>query len=184
MDIEKLKGEFQQNFTERSMSFKLSVILLLSNLLLAWFVFSSNQRVVVVPAEISQEVWIEKNQVSASYLEEMSYFMTRNLLDVTPEQSEFQITMMLNHVATKFRDEFLADMIKFDNEIKRLNFTSNYIIKEIKANPKDKSAIVSGERRVFMNGKQVENSKETFFIGFEMKNGRLFMDRFDKIGRE
>ena len=93
---------------QRNLLLTFSTGLLVSNIVLGIVVSLSDQRIIVMPADLKSEVWLEKGRVSNSYVEEMAIFFCHLILTVSPQSASFQRDILLRYAPPESYGELRA----------------------------------------------------------------------------
>ena len=154
----------------------LLVIVLLQTLLL----FFKKERVIINPPELTQSYWVEGDRFSKSYLEEMAMFFTHLLLDVTESNVLPQGEILLRYVVPSaygdFKDKLLADQKRLKKQQLSLQFTPQSI--DLVA---PLTLEINGFLANYVGTKKVAQFKETYWVQFSQRRGRLFLESFQMI---
>lgn len=178
LNIDFLKKNIARIIKERNLSLAFGAGMFLVNLILAVCVLQRNQQVVLVPLGFSQEAWVQKNQVSSSYLEQMAVFFARQLLDVNSSSAEFQSKNILEHVESNLYNELKQRLTLEAELLRKDNLSMSFRPTAIKANPKTLKVEISGLLNSYI-GNQFKNQKqETYEFGFSYRSGILLINKF------
>ncbi|MDP2194326.1 MAG: type IV conjugative transfer system protein TraE [Alphaproteobacteria bacterium] len=129
----------------------------------------SNDKIVLVPPNLSQEVWVMGGQTSKSYLEEWALYLSSTLLNISPETAPFHHESVLKYVHPKFsgilRKQFLEDAKNLkDNKIST-SFTQKSI--HIEQKTSSGTAFITGDLSTFVGSKLIETKSKKFELIFE-----------------
>ena len=80
MDYAITLNRYQQTVTHKNFLLGLVCVLLVLNILQGLERLTVTEKTIVVPPNMTKEVWIKGNSVSESYLEEWSLYLTNLLL--------------------------------------------------------------------------------------------------------
>lgn len=135
-----------------------------------------SQKVIVVPPEIRKEFWVTGKTVSRSYLEQVFYYVTSSILNVSPETVDESISRIYVFLTT---DPVLVGKIKRAFQDYALAIKTKRVYQafypmsiEFKGN----KAIVRGfMKKIVGAGEVIEESKEVKYT-FRVQNGRLFIE--------
>ena len=89
-----LSHRLGQLLQQRNAVLALATGLLVINGLLVVMMCCTTERIVVVPPQVTRTFWVEQNQVSAAYLEEMGLFWTTFMLEISPESAAYKRDMI------------------------------------------------------------------------------------------
>ena len=135
-----------------------------------------DQRVVVVPPEVRKEFWVAGSEVSRSYLEQVFYYVSFSLLNVSPETVDESLTRVYVFLTT---DPSILEKIKeafreYAEAIKRKKvYQAFYPVSfEVKGNV----AVVKGIVKKVVGAGEVEEEGKVIKYTFSVRNGRLFIE--------
>jgi len=90
------KTALAENFFLRSLCLLMAIGLILNA-----SIFRANERIVIAPPEIKNPLWIEKNRVSPSYLEQMAVFFSTLGGNLSPTNAGYNVS---NQAEGRFSD--------------------------------------------------------------------------------
>ena len=166
-------------FKERNQIAIIASIVAISNLVLIVLLFANKERVVVVPAQINQEMWTERKSVSKEYLEEMSLFFSHLLFDVSPHSMPYQRDVILRNVDPSVYNSLKHKLIKEEEKYRKENLTTTFRPTKLVVNTKKLETLVTGYLTSFVGGKQMQQITDTYLIKFRYDAGRLFIKSFE-----
>jgi hypothetical protein len=76
--------------------------MLFCNFLLVVGIISKDRTTVIVPTNLKSEVELKKDEVSRSYIEEMTGFFLSYLLDLTPGNVQYKSDVILKHIDPEY----------------------------------------------------------------------------------
>ena len=161
----------------------LTIVLLSVTLLLTLFLFFKQQRVIINPPEVTQSYWIEGNQVSKSYVEEMALFFTHLLLDVTESNILTQGEVLLRYVTPNAYGDFKSKLLNDHKRLKKQQLSLQFTPQTIDF-VEPLTVDVSGFLANYVGAKKISQFKETYRMAFSQKKGRLFLESFQTIYSE
>ena len=171
-------------FKQRNQAVIFGAIIAFSNVLLTGYLFIRKERVVIVPAQINQEFWVERRVVSKEYLEEMALFFVNLLLDATPHSMQYQRNTILRNTDPKEYDGLKNKLIREEERYRKENLATTFSPTKIVINTSKLQALVSGYLTSYVSGKQVKQSEDSYVLTFRYDAGRLYILSFRDAGVE
>jgi len=169
MDLSFTQNRYLKLLKEKDVILKILFFSLTLNGLQTIERMMSNDKIVLVPPNLSQEVWVMGGQTSKSYIEEWALYLSSTLLNITPETASFHHESVLKYVHPKssglLRKQFLEDAKNLkDNKIST-SFTQKSIHIEQKSSTG--KAIITGDLLTFVGSKLIEVKPKKFDLTFE-----------------
>lgn len=178
LTVQKLNQAFQKQ--------KLFVILLSAslgiNLLQGFDRLLSSEKTIILPPDVSQGVWIQGNKVSASYLEEWSYYLCQLLLSTSPKTIHYQMDLALRHVSPALYGSLKRQLMQEAEHLKKHNASHTFQPKEVVVNEKNLTVRVTGTLSSFVGKDRIHDQQQTYEMTFQMSRGRfLHLMRFESL---
>jgi|JI6StandDraft_1071083.scaffolds.fasta_scaffold80638_3 conjugal transfer pilus assembly protein TraE len=158
--------------------------LLALNFTQALFTFSKSERIVVVPADVRQEFWVEKNQVSASYLEEMAIVFTDLILENSPKGAAYRRDIILRHTAASGFGALKSQLLEDEARLKKEHLSTSFHANSIKVNPGALAVEIKGDLMRYVGDKRISQSRDVYELVFEYHRGQLLLKSFKLIGSD
>lgn len=174
-----VRKQFVTAFKERNQIAIVAFIVAISNLALIVLLFANKERVVLVPAQINQEMWTERKAVSKEYLEEMTLFFSHLLFDVSPHSMPYQRDVILRNVDPSVYNSLKHKLVKEEEKYKKENLTTTFRPTKLVVNTKKLETLLTGYLTSFVGGKQMQQITDTYLIKFRYDAGRLFIKSFE-----
>lgn len=169
---------------QRNLLLTLVATLLLINFTQALFTLFRNERIIVVPPDINQEFWIEKNQVSPSYLEEMALFFATLILESSPESAAYKRDIILRHATSHGYGPLKARLLEDEKRLRKEHVTTSFQPNAIKVVPHMMTVEITGDLLRFVGEKRISQSRDTYQFQFDYKSGRLLIKSFKLIATD
>lgn len=150
----------------------LILFLIFTNLILASTVLTKRDitRTVIVPAMLHKQVWLEDNNFSAEYLEEMGYFLSMVNLNIDPSNVDYNQSLFLKYVSSrsygplKIQADAVAARIKDQQESYTFKVTS------ITPDVPNKRVAVIGLKEATLGATKMGVEQVAYVISFEYEN--------------
>lgn len=159
----------------------LSLILLLIVLLQTVLLFLKKERVIVSPLDAKQSYWVEGNQFSPSYLEEMTLFFCHLLLDITESNILPQGEVLLRHISPKSYGAFKIKLLEDEKRLKKEQLSLHFTPQDMQLFPDSLTIEVTGDLISYVSREKISQNRETYRLTFEQRRGRLFLQSFKLI---
>ncbi len=158
--------------------------LLITNLTQAVLSLFKNERVIVVPPDLHQEYWLEKNKVSASYLEEMGLYYASLLLDNSPANFAFKREIILRKAVEHAYGPLKRRLLEDEDRIKKENVATSFQPNSVKVDPNNMSVEITGDLLRYVGEKRISQSRDVYSLGMVYRHGRLLIETFKLIGSD
>jgi type IV conjugative transfer system protein TraE len=160
----------------------LSVVLLVQTLFIVFH--QKNERTIVVPMQLSQSFWIDENQVSESYLIEMSRFIAGSILTVTPESAKTQEEVLLRFAYPSHRGQLAKQWQEWLTRVEQEQVSHVFLPQNVEANSKNLTAIIDGELLTFIGEDKLQQVEASYQLGFIYQHGRLWLSTLNAIDKK
>ena len=157
--------------------------LLVSNIILASIILNQNDHVIIVPPETKKEFWIERNRVSAGYLEEMTIFMSHLLLTVSPSSSAFQRDVILRYATPVAYSTLKTQLIEDETRLKKDNIATTFRPHEVSVDPLNLKVELTGDLLTYVGERRISQVRETYLFTFKLQRGALQLASFKLKGQ-
>lgn len=181
MKFKLLYGRLDYILHQRNALFFLVVTLLILNFLQAIAVFFKRERVVVMPPEITQEFWVEKNRVSQSYLEEMTLFFAGLILEISAESASYKRDIILRNTVPEGYGALKTKLIEDERRLKKEHVVTSFQPNTVKIVLGKMTAEITGDLSRFVGEKRISQSRDTYSFTFLYRHGRLLIKSFQLI---
>lgn len=170
---------FQRNVFV-ALLFLLSIVVLV----LSAFLFFKHERIVIVPPVIEKEFWVEAKHVSPTYLEQFGYFLGQLLLVKSSQSAASQRSIVLRHTDPSYVGILRQRLIEEEEVLKKQSTSYVFYPTEIKVNPEQMSLLLTGDRLVFIGGKEASKEREGYILRFNYTGSRLLLKEISLDKRE
>lgn len=158
----------------------LSVLLNLA-LVAMLLIRGNDQRVVLVPPQISKTFWVQQNTVSSDYLVQMAQFIIQLYFDVSPDNVEFNDKILLSYVDPRFYGTLQSQAGGIADRMKRDNSSTFYAINGFTPDPANMTVVVHGVMNVFVGDQKASATPEIYQLKFAFASGRVLLTEIRKI---
>jgi conjugal transfer pilus assembly protein TraE len=183
MDLRLNVARMGQVTRQRNALAGLLVAVLALNILQVIERMTVSEKIILLPPDIRQDIWVSKNRVSDSFLEEWTVYMSALLLNVSAETITYQRDLTLRNVSPESYHDIKA---QFDEDKKRLynnRSATTFSPVQVEVDSKNLSAKITGLLSTYVGKEKVSEHKETFVLRFVLKEwGSLQLLSFNKEG--
>jgi conjugal transfer pilus assembly protein TraE len=160
---------------QRNVLAAIAFLLVIALIVLTTFLFFKRERIVIVPPFIEKELWVEANQVSATYLEQYGRFLAQLLFQKSATSSTSQTHILLRHAHPAFEGELKSKLISEEEMLKKQNASYVFYPVEIHVDPNKMEVNLSGDRVFYVAGKQISTAREGYTLSFIFNGSRLLL---------
>lgn len=153
------------------------------NVLLTWAVISlaDSGRTVVLPPSVEKSFWVEKDSVSATYLEQMAAYIAYLALQSSPATVDYQNKQLLEYVSPSSYGRIKQEMDYFADRLKKGSISQVFVPKAYEVNAARKTVLVQGGMTTYVNEKPVGQKDMSVVIGFEVVHGKLYVKSVKEV---
>lgn len=164
----------------RNVFISIILILLIANLILALLLFRKSERIVVIPAVVEKEFWIEGGGVSASYLEQIGCFVGDLLLTRSPSSADMQLNILMRQTSPEFIPLLSNRLDSELTKLKKDNASYVFFKTKVIVDPKQLTVLLEGDRNLFLGDKVLSTSHESYVLSFINYGGRLLLSSIER----
>ena len=157
--------------------------LVVANIMQGALLFGKKERVIIVPAYFKQSFWSEGEVVSDTYVEEMAFFMSKMILDTTPESHKYRREMILRYVMPEYYHQMEKKLIEEGERMAKDGVSTTFNPKEVAASSEQLKAVVSGIITTYVSGERIGQTKVRYEMEFGYSSGIIMLKNF-KIKEE
>ncbi|CDZ79400.1 conjugal transfer pilus assembly protein TraE [Legionella massiliensis] len=178
---------YQSRLSQLSARFNLMVALvfglLLSNILLACFVFKAwnHHSIEVTPFSGAPAYLKSASEVDGHYLSLMAENFVNERLNVTPETVTANHQRLLAYVSHQSYPQLLRRLTNEAKIIKAKKMSSIFYVDTNKANPHKLTVVVSGTLKRFVGLHALNDERKTYVLQFHYNDSRLSIVKFSQL---
>lgn len=171
---------------QRNIFMLLCMISICTSLIIGVKMIMSEERVILVPG-LNQEVWANKDGVSASYLEEAASMYLSLLLDLDYTSIDWKRERLLSHVSQsdvaymKGLTEYFG---RTKDKYKQFSLSSHFAVKKLETSQKDLTVKAYGQLISRFGEKGFESVPVVYGLSFEWLSGKLLLKEFVTLKQE
>lgn len=137
-------------------------------------------RTVLVPPEIPKAVWVDADQASATYLEQMGNFLIQMVLNSSGSSADYQGKLLKKYTCPSVLGSLDVQIKENTIRLKRDNATTLFQPREFHVDAVANKVVARGEFGVFVGDKRVSNASKVYLMTFELENGRICVARLEE----
>lgn len=165
---------------QRNVFLALVFFLVVLAIALACLLFSKTERVIVIPAVVDKEFWVEGINVSPSYLEQIGCFIGDLLLTRSPASADMQLTLLMRQVDPSFAPRLSEKLSKELEKLKKDRASYVFFRTKVVVNPENQSVLLEGERTLILGDKVLSKARESYRLGFSNVGGQLLLSSLER----
>ena len=125
-------------------------------------------KVILIPPHVSQDIWVMGGVVSTSFIEEWALYLSSILLNVTPQTADFSYKAVLKYVHPESLAFLQKKLYKDLKNMKENQISTVFKAKTIEISQKEESskAKILGTFSTFVGSKKIEEVDKTFILMF------------------
>ena len=136
------------------------------------------ERVILVPPTIHKSFWVETEQVSAEYLEQMGYFLIQLVLNVTPQSVDYQSKTLLQYAAPASYGELKTSMAVAGERLKRDGAATVFSARTLNVDQRALKVAVEGQLTTFVSDRRVSEVFKSYLIELQYTQGKIVIKSF------
>jgi conjugal transfer pilus assembly protein TraE len=177
MDIKTYRGQVSNAFAANTFLKLMLSVLLVSNVFLgvALLATAGSGRTIIVPPEIERSFWVERDQVSKEYLEQMAAFIAQLHLNVTPSTYDYQSEAFLRYVHPSVHGEMRARLLSEGQQLRNDGASTWFSPGLVRTDVAAKQVAVTGDFHVTVAQKEIVREQKTYLLDFTMSGNRMFL---------
>lgn len=150
-------------------------------LLIVLIMAGKRERVVIIPGALSEEIWLDKNVVSPSYIRQVGDYFLKLAMTVTPDTAESQYAFILKNVYPSYYGSLKTDFVKSLERIKRKSVSTVFNARDYAVDAKDLSVIITGDFELSSGKQRLELEERSYKVSFVYDNGRLYLKEIVEV---
>ena len=170
MELDFTQNRYLKVLSNRNLLGKILIGSFLLNVMQLIHLMSKEDKVILVPPALSQDVWVMGGSSSKSYIEEWALYLSSELLNMTPETGSYHFDTVLRHVhpksSTLLKKQFEEDLKHMkDNRISTI-FKAKQV--DVIQKGSEGIATLEGTLSTFVGSKLIEAEDKKYTLIFEL----------------
>lgn len=171
---------------QRNFFLALSMMLVVCLFLVSLKLAVSEERTILVPG-LQQEVWVSKEGVASSYLEQNAVMYLPMLLDLDATSIDWKRDRVLEYVSTSDA-QYLKGLSEYFAKVKehytKFSLSTHFALKKLITNPKTLTVTAYGQLISRFGNRGFEQESVAYSIKYDWIGGRLLLKEFLQIKKE
>lgn len=186
MKLNLYHSKLADTFRQRNNLMLIAMLLLVTVSLQAFVIFylSGRERVILVPPQLEQSVWIEGNKVSRSYLEQMTLFFSSLALNITPDNAGFKHQRLLQFIDPSVYGALKAKLAQEADVLKRRNLSTVFQPISLAINEDQAMVDIEGDFVTLIGQTETSSIRRTYRTQFLNRQGQWFVSEFKELNNE
>ncbi len=180
MEVEIYKKSLKQITLQRNAFLGLAFLLVVSNVILVVSLMFKKERVILIPPLIDKELWVERNSVSGTYLEQFGVFFAELILNKSPASAALQNRIVLRYVDPARYNIFAAKLEKEAQEIKAQGVSYMFFPERTILRKKQLEVVLFGEHITYLGEREIAREPKQYTIKFSFSGGALHLSDLKK----
>lgn len=159
------------------------IILTATIVILVFFIMkiADNKRILVIPPRVDQEFWVAGNEVSTTYLEQVSSYISDMVMNVSPDNVDRAYDTILPFLTTDpdlvkdIRSKLLAQA----DAIKREDIYQSFYIRDVWISKENNTISVTGICRRSTGNLYIGSQPSHVKITYKINNGKFIITKLE-----
>lgn len=160
------------------------MVLSVSLVFLSVSIFCKHEKTILVPAHFTKSFWIQGDEVSREYLEEMGVYIAKLLLDLSPGNVVHNHKALLRYASPEAYGSLKKQFLKEEEEHTSLQLSTHFKPTSVTANPQTLDVEVKGILTSYVASKEIKSSHSTIFLTFTHRGSGLLLERASETAQE
>ena len=178
MDLSIAKNAIQVLIKQRNAFIILTIILLISNIILASLLFYKDEKIIILPA-IETKLEFSNKFVSESYIEEISYFLAYYLFNINAENIEKHHNIVKNYVDNSIIQLLYNYYQNKQNYHKEYGSNQYFTIEELYIDGYE--VLIKGTENITLAKNQKLENKKAYKFKFGLNARKLRLIKFQEV---
>lgn len=139
---------------------------------------ANSERTIIVPPTIEKSFWVERDNVSREYLEQMGLFIAQLELTVSPVSHKYQSEMLLRHVHPSVYGQLQSSLGAAGEALRRDNVSTWFAPRSTLVDAKNKRMSIAGELTTYVGDKVAGKETKNYLIEFIYADSKLYLKTF------
>ena len=178
MDFKKIHSDIHNNIKKRNVLILISTASVFLNLIFGILLLSiGGQRIVLMPAHLSQAVEISSSTYSNAYLEEISSYYLSFWTDITSANITYKSQLLSRHISSEFLNSFLVQSGKRVEMYKSANLGTAFTPRSFEIDASNLIVRVKGTFTTYLSQSLSSDQEKIFEIRYKNDHGKLLITK-------
>lgn len=155
-------------------------LLLIALFLLIVRVSFMNEKIIIIPEGLKQEVSILGNDVSPSFVEEWASYYTFLLLSASPKTFSYQRAQILRCIVPSSFGALSQKLLEQEEQMKRQNLSTVFYPSHFEI--QGMTVGITGTLETYVGDKRMDSSQKKYVMKLVLNHGKLFISEFREGG--
>ncbi|RYE15440.1 MAG: type IV conjugative transfer system protein TraE [Rickettsiales bacterium] len=169
---------------ERNIALYVAVSMIVSNMMLAIFVFSNHEKIIIVPASQKESFWVKGEIVSKEYLLEMTDYFASKLLNVSADSIEYNWQIAMKYIDPGFNGELNKRMIEDKKRLISESLSTTFRTQVLEVSEQDGKVRIKGIMTKYVADQKISQDLECYEATYDYHNGILLLTAFEECDEE
>lgn len=156
----------------------IAVCLVAGNVMLVYFLFGKDTKVVISPPSVKHDFSISKYSAEPKYFQEMGLFFAILIGNLSDDNADFVMKVMKRHMTRKLQNSIKTAIFDQITAIKDNNMETVFEPYDVKPLGTNQIAIY-GIRKTYMNDEITEKVEMKYAFTFKIQDWFLYITDFD-----
>lgn len=178
MDANIHKENIKELKKDKSLWRLVAIGLIIGNLMLVYFLFGKDTKVVISPPSVKHEYSISNDSADPKYFQEMGLYFAMLIGNLSDDNADFVMKVMKRHMTRKLQNSIKAAIFDQITAIKDNNMETAFEPYDVKPLNTNQIAIL-GKRKTYMNDEITEKVEMKYVFTFKIQDWFLYITDFD-----
>ena len=171
---------------QRNIIALIAMILLISNILLSYKIFSHKDNTIIIPSlKPDDAIYYNPNIASKKYFIELSQDIMHLFLDVNPDNIKNSHNRLLNHIHPEIenRSKIVSNLRKLQEKIIKNKYSSFFDVdlEKVFFNEDSLELIISGKFKMLSYNTITKKENKTYRMKFNYYKGRYYVSQLEEV---
>ena len=163
-------------------------LLLSSGLLIICFLMSltiiflsGRERIILMPPNMSKDIWISNEHSSREYLERITFSLSELALNVTADNVDYQQEQLLQYADPSYYTKLKPELVALSDKIKNEHITTSFFPADIKVDCKKNEAIIIGDLKTFVGDTLLPTKRVSYHFVYRFNAFTPLIMKFEEV---
>ena len=186
MDIQFYQSRLKKLLRHQHIAWRLNMglmaMLFLMLGLIYWLI--GHSRTVIIPATLSEPIWIESNRVSNSYLAEMGVLLLNQYLTISAPSFNLKRNLLLHHIAPELMGYWQKQLTALEEKLKHDDIAMVFFTHAIEVDSQHLVVTIKGDLQTLIHETRMPIKPVRYQLHFQLRSGRLWLTTIEELQHE
>lgn len=179
-------SQLSESLRVRNLTIAVAVMLLIATCIQSIVIFylAGREKIIIVPPQLEQTVWLKGDKASRSYLEQMTLFFSSLALNVTPDNAAFKHQKLLRFIDPRIYSALKTKLAKDADVLKKRNISTVFQPVNLAINKEHLITEIEGDFITLVGQTQTSAIRKKYRTRFVNRQGQWFISEFREITHE